>query len=77
VLCKMPCVHAATPVSAEEAVLDVKRSQVCLSLYWWTACLRSADGTARLYNTNTGVCLHTLIGHEGEISKVAYNPQVQ
>ncbi|KAF5834708.1 WD40-repeat-containing domain protein [Dunaliella salina] len=35
----------------------------------------SADGTARLYNTNTGVCAHTLIGHEGEISKVAYNPQ--
>lgn len=23
----------------------------------------------------TGVCLHTLAGHEGEISKVAFNPQ--
>ena len=35
----------------------------------------SADGTARVYNTMTGVCLHTLIGHEGEISKVSFNPQ--
>lgn len=37
---------------------------------------RSADGTARVYNTLTGVCAHTLIGHEGEISKVSFNPQV-
>jgi WD40 repeat protein len=36
----------------------------------------SADGTARVYNTLTGVCTHTMIGHEGEISKVAFNPQV-
>lgn len=36
----------------------------------------SADGTARLYNSMTGVCSHTLVGHEGEISKVAFNPQV-
>ena len=36
----------------------------------------SADGSARLYHTLTGVCQHTLVGHEGEISKVAFNPQV-
>ena len=35
----------------------------------------SADGTARVYNSMTGVCTHTLIGHEGEISKVSFNPQ--
>jgi hypothetical protein len=36
----------------------------------------SADATARIYNTMTGQCLHTLSGHEGEISKVSFNPQV-
>jgi dynein assembly factor with WDR repeat domains 1 len=35
----------------------------------------SADGTARVYDSQTGVCAHTLIGHEGEISKVSFNPQ--
>lgn len=40
------------------------------------SCRCSADGTARVYNTLTGVCTHTLIGHEGEISKVSFNPQV-
>lgn len=30
----------------------------------------------RLYNTLTGSCLATLAGHDGEISKVSFNPQV-
>ena len=44
--------------------------RVCLQLV--TA---SADGTARVYNTQTGACQAILIGHEGEISKVCFNPQ--
>lgn len=35
----------------------------------------SADGTARVYNTISGACQSILIGHEGEISKVCFNPQ--
>ena len=35
----------------------------------------SADGTSRVYNTQTGACQAILIGHEGEISKVCFNPQ--
>lgn len=35
----------------------------------------SADGTARLYNVNTGECIGILEGHEGEISKVEFNPK--
>jgi dynein assembly factor with WDR repeat domains 1 len=35
----------------------------------------SADGTSRVYNTMTGACQAILIGHEGEISKVTFNPQ--
>jgi len=35
----------------------------------------SADGTARLYNAYNGNCSSILIGHEGEISKVTFNPQ--
>jgi WD40 repeat protein len=31
----------------------------------------------RLYNTLTGSCLATLTGHDGEISKVSFNPQVR
>ena len=31
----------------------------------------SADGTARCYNTTTYELLSTMIGHEGEISKVS------
>ena len=34
----------------------------------------SADGTGRVYNVNTGACIGILTGHEGEISKVAFNP---
>ena len=30
----------------------------------------SADGTSRVYNTQTGACQAILIGHEGEISKL-------
>ena len=37
----------------------------------------SADGTARVYNTMTGACMHVLAGHDDEISKVAFNPQVR
>jgi WD40 repeat protein len=36
----------------------------------------SAGLPDRLYNTMTGSCLATLTGHTGEISKVAFNPQV-
>lgn len=35
----------------------------------------SADGNSRVYNTMTGACHAILSGHEGEISKVAFNPQ--
>lgn len=35
----------------------------------------SADGTARVYSTRTGACLSTYVGHDGEISKVSFNPQ--
>ena len=35
----------------------------------------SADGTSRVYNTQIGACQAILIGHEGEISKVCFNPQ--
>lgn len=35
----------------------------------------SADSTSRVYNTMTGACHAILSGHEGEISKVAFNPQ--
>lgn len=28
-----------------------------------------------MYNTQTGACQAILIGHEGEISKVCFNPQ--
>ncbi len=35
----------------------------------------SADGNSRVYNTMTGACHAILTGHEGEISKVAFNPQ--
>jgi WD40 repeat protein len=38
-------------------------------------CCFAAVGV-RLYNTMTGSCLATLTGHTGEISKVAFNPQV-
>jgi dynein assembly factor with WDR repeat domains 1 len=31
----------------------------------------------RLYNTLTGSCLANLAGHDGEISKVSWNPQVR
>lgn len=34
----------------------------------------SADGNARIYNVFTGACTAILIGHEGEISKVTFNP---
>jgi len=34
----------------------------------------SADGTARVYNVNTAACIGILTGHEGEISKVSFNP---
>jgi len=34
----------------------------------------SADSTARVYNVNTGACIGILTGHEGEISKVGFNP---
>ncbi|MEW5304496.1 MAG: hypothetical protein WDW36_007106 [Sanguina aurantia] len=33
------------------------------------------EAASWVYNTMTGVCMHTLTGHEGEISKVAFNPQ--
>jgi hypothetical protein len=39
--------------------------------------LCSAAVAGRLYNTMTGSCLATLTGHTGEISKVAFNPQVR
>jgi dynein assembly factor with WDR repeat domains 1 len=35
----------------------------------------SADGNSRVYNTMTGACHAILTGHEGEISKVTFNPQ--
>jgi dynein assembly factor with WDR repeat domains 1 len=35
----------------------------------------SADSTACLYNTMTSKCLSRFEGHEGEISKVSFNPQ--
>lgn len=38
--------------------------------------MHSAALAGRLYNTMTGSCLATLTGHTGEISKVAFNPQV-
>lgn len=34
----------------------------------------SADCTARVYNVHTGACIGILNGHEGEISKVSFNP---
>jgi dynein assembly factor with WDR repeat domains 1 len=35
----------------------------------------SADGTARVYSSLTGECNHVLMGHDGEVSKVGFNPQ--
>ena len=35
----------------------------------------SGDGTARIYNVNTGACQAILVGHDGEISKCQFNPQ--
>jgi len=34
----------------------------------------SADSTARVYNVHTGACIGILTGHDGEISKVSFNP---
>lgn len=34
----------------------------------------SADSTARVYNVHNGACMSLLTGHEGEISKVSFNP---
>ena len=34
----------------------------------------SADATARVYDASSGELAHVLEGHEGEISKVAFNP---
>jgi len=34
----------------------------------------SADSTARVYNVHTSACIGILTGHEGEISKVQFNP---
>ena len=31
----------------------------------------SADGTARVFNAQTGTCQSILVGHDGEISKVS------
>lgn len=35
----------------------------------------SADGNGRVYNVFTGACTAILLGHEGEISKICFNPQ--
>lgn len=50
-----------------DEVLDV-----CFSLSGDKICTASADSTARVYNSLTLQCMSTLIGHEGEISKVLY-----
>lgn len=34
----------------------------------------SADASGRLYNVHSGECIAQLLGHKGEISKVAFNP---
>lgn len=34
----------------------------------------SADGTGKVYNVHTGECIAELLGHQGEISKVSFNP---
>lgn len=34
----------------------------------------SADSTGRIYNVHTGSCIAQLLGHKGEVSKVAFNP---
>lgn len=39
----------------------------------FTTC--SADGTANLYSTNTSALLHSLQGHQGEVTRVLFNPQ--
>ena len=37
-------------------------------------CTASSDATARLYHTQTAQCTAVFQGHEGEISKVVFNP---
>jgi WD40 repeat protein len=38
---------------------------------WSTA---SADGTARIWNAETGVSLHILVGHEAGVRSAAFSP---
>lgn len=35
----------------------------------------SSDSTANVYSTNTSVLLNRLQGHEGDVTRVLFNPQ--
>lgn len=39
----------------------------------FTTC--SSDRTAKLYSTNTSALLHSFEGHDGEVTRVLFNPQ--
>jgi dynein assembly factor with WDR repeat domains 1 len=68
-----PHLHFVLPiVSASYCVLPILSSTYRAGSKLVTA---SADGNSRVYNTMTGACHAILTGHEGEISKVAFNPQ--
>lgn len=53
----------------EDEVLDV-----CFNCTGSMFCTASSDATARLYHTQTAHCTAVFQGHEGEISKVVFNP---
>jgi WD40 repeat protein len=37
--------------------------------------IASADSSAYVYNVDTSSCIHTLKGHDREVTRVKFNPQ--